>query len=85
MNIAKRVMKAEKIAEYVRENLLTEENAFDNGEINWNFVEADLELIACGLNDERSVRDPLPEPDFKMGNFEEIEAAFDLIHRTHIS
>jgi hypothetical protein len=85
MNIAKRVMKAEKIAEYVRENLLVKCNAFDNGEINWNFVEADLCLIAKGLNDERGVRDPLPTPDFEIGNYEEIEAAFDLIHRTHIS
>jgi len=76
--------KIEKIAKYVRDNLLIKENLFADGEINWNYIAADLELINCGLNNEDTVRDPLPEPDFKMGNYEEIDAAFDLIDFTHV-
>lgn len=82
MSIANRVRHAEELANYIRENLLTKENAFDNGEINWNFVEADIELARPGL--EGCFADPLPPLPVEVTNYEQIDAAFDLIHRERI-
>jgi hypothetical protein len=80
MNIAKQVRHAELLADYIRENLLTKENAFENGEINWNYVEADICIASEQFDD-----DSLPPLPVKVSNEEQIDAAFDLIHRTHVS
>ena len=80
MSIAKRVQHAEELANYIRENLLTDENLFDGGEINWNFVEADIVMVA----ENSEVRDKLPPLPVKVTNFEQIDAAFDLISESHV-
>jgi hypothetical protein len=80
LKIAQSVRHAEELANYIRENLLTKANAFSNGEINWNFVEADI----CIAAEQVDVSDPLPKLPVEVTNREQVDAAFDLIHRDRV-
>jgi len=61
------------LVSWIEENAMTEDN-FENGEPNFNFIEADICMTAADCD----VADPLPPLPFKP-SFADIDAAFDII------
>ena len=59
---------------WIEENALTPENMKENGDIDFDFVEADIELSRRPS----PVADPLPPLPFDP-SYDDIDAAFDII------
>lgn len=62
------------LVSWIEDNALTPENMKENGDIDFDFVEADIELSRRPS----AVADPLPELPFDP-DYSDIEAAFDII------